>query len=77
LVDNGGTLLNLEGGIEDGKMVLAGDTLDEKGMKVRNRITWTRVDADHVRQLWESSSDGGKTWEVAFDGMYTKRKTAS
>jgi hypothetical protein len=23
-----------------------------------------------VRQLWESSSDGGRTWTVAFDGIY-------
>ena len=73
-VDNGGSLLNLEGGLVDGKMVLSGDTLDEKGNKVTNRITWTKVDADHVRQLWETSSDGGKIWETAFDGQYTKRK---
>jgi len=76
-VDNGGTLLNLNGGLEGGKMVLAGDSMDEKGTTVKNRITWTPIDADHVRQLWETSSDSGKTWEVAFDGMYTKRKTAS
>jgi uncharacterized protein DUF1579 len=73
-VDNTGTLLNLDGGIVDGKMVLSGDTLDEKGNKVINRIIWTKVDADHVRQLWETSSDGGKTWETAFDGQYTKKK---
>jgi hypothetical protein len=26
-----------------------------------------------VRQVWESSTDGGKTWTVAFDGTYTAR----
>ena len=74
-VDNGGTLLNLRGGLVDGKMVLSGDTVDDKGVKTINRITWTKIDADHVRQLWETSSDGGKTWEVAFDGQYTKKKS--
>jgi hypothetical protein len=73
-VDNAGSLLNLNGGLVDGKMVLSGDTVDEKGNKSTNRITWTKVDADHVRQLWETSSDGGKTWTVAFDGQYTKKK---
>jgi hypothetical protein len=24
-------------------------------------------------QLWETSSDGGTTWKVAFDGYYTKQ----
>ncbi|HKI04525.1 MAG TPA: DUF1579 family protein [Thermoanaerobaculia bacterium] len=75
-VDNAGSLLNLNGGIQDGKMVLSGDSKDEKGTTVTNRITWTRIDADHVRQLWESSSDGGKTWEIAFDGMYTRKASS-
>lgn len=73
-VDNAGSLLNLNGGLKDGKMVLSGDTVDEKGNKSTNRITWTKVDDDHVRQLWETSSDGGKTWETAFDGQYAKKK---
>ena len=59
-VDNTGTLLKLEGGIVDGKMVLSGDTLDEKGNKVINRIIWTKVDADHVRQLWETSATAAR-----------------
>lgn len=73
-VDNGGTLLNLRGGLVDGKMVLSGDTVDDKGVKTINRITWTKIDDNNVRQLWETSSDGGKTWAVAFDGQYAKKK---
>jgi hypothetical protein len=26
------------------------------------------------RQFWEKSADGGKTWTVAFDGTYSKKK---
>lgn len=73
-VDNAGSLLNLNGGLVDGKMVLSGESVDDKGVKTINRITWTKIDADHVRQLWETSGDGGKTWAVAFDGQYTKKK---
>jgi hypothetical protein len=25
-----------------------------------------------VRQLWESSTDGGRTWNVVFDGWYSR-----
>lgn len=74
-VDNAGSLLDLNGGLQDGKMVLSGDSKDEKGTTVKNRITWTRIDADHVRQLWETSSDG-KTWAVSFDGMYTRKASS-
>jgi hypothetical protein len=35
------------------------------------RITWSREADGSVRQLWESSSDGGRTWTAAFDGIYT------
>lgn len=29
-------------------------------------------DGIKVRQFWQTSSDGGKTWQVAFDGVYAK-----
>jgi hypothetical protein len=42
-----------------------------KGATVQ-RITWSRETDGSVRQLWESSSDGGRTWAVAFDGRYVQ-----
>jgi hypothetical protein len=72
-VDNDGLVLRLEGGFADGKMVLSGETLDSSGTAVLNRITWQETGPGAVRQLWEVSSDGGKTWAVVFDGRYRKR----
>jgi hypothetical protein len=76
-MDSTGGVLLLEGGLRDGAMVLEGwgpgddDDLDRVD---RQRITWTRDDEGaEVRQLWESSSDDGKTWTVAFDGRYRRR----
>ena len=67
-VDQGGTVLLLAGGIDGGKMVLqSGDGAS------RQRITWTPMGDGRVRQLWDSSSDGGKTWKVEFDGIYAKK----
>ena len=72
-VDNQGSLLLLEGTFADGRMILEGETVDTAGQKQRQRITWEETSPGHVRQLWESSSDGGATWTTAFDGRYVKR----
>ncbi|MGD2068841.1 MAG: hypothetical protein PVI57_09245 [Gemmatimonadota bacterium] len=73
-VDNGGLLLRLEGGFSDGQMVLEGRTVGADGAESMHRITWSRIDgdSDRVRQLWETSRDGGETWSVAFDGEYRR-----
>ena len=68
-----GTTLELEGGFSDGKMILEGDSLNQKGETVRNRITWYDNPDGTVRQHWEVSKDQGKTWETAFDGLYKKQ----
>jgi hypothetical protein len=63
-IDNGGAPLFLKGGMKGAAMVLADDV---------NRITWTAMPGGTVRQHWETSKDGGKTWQTSFDGLYTKR----
>ena len=73
-IDDGGLVLRLEGGFADGRMVLQGETLDSAGAAVLNRITWQETGPGAVRQLWEVSSDGGKTWSVVFDGRYRKQE---
>jgi hypothetical protein len=68
-----GKALELEGGLENGKMVLEGQKKGSDGKTIRNRITWTPNADGTVRQLWESSGDEGKTWQVQFDGLYKRR----
>lgn len=72
-VDSSGGLLLLEGKLADGKMVLEGQQRQADGKSVLNRITWTPLDGGKVRQRWDSTADGGKTWQVVFDGIYSKR----
>jgi hypothetical protein len=72
-VDDRGTLLILEGGFVDGRMILEGVSTDTAGRRQRQRITWQQTAPGRLRQLWESSSDDGATWAVAFDGRYVKR----
>ncbi len=70
----GGLLLQLDGGLDGGKMILQGPGVGQGGAAVINRITWSVEggDPDHVRQLWETSADDGKTWSVGFDGHYMR-----
>ena len=70
-VDSSGTLVLLEGGLKDGRMQMAGEMTGADGKRVQDRMTWTPT-AGKVRQHWETSSDGGKTWETVFDAIYTK-----
>jgi hypothetical protein len=72
-VDDHGTLLVLEGAFTGGRMTLESVSTDSAGRTQRQRITWQATGPGRVRQLWESSSDGGATWTVAFDGRYVKR----
>lgn len=72
-VDASGMRLILSGGFQGGAMVLEGAQAkaDPKtGVVQRERITWTPNADGSVRQFWESSSDDGKTWTAAFDGLY-------
>ncbi len=71
-VDTTGMLLELEGGLRDGSMVLEGQSPDAEGRSVEQRITWTPNADGSVRQLWESKTVEGD-WQVLFDGRYTRR----
>ena len=73
-VDNSGLVLLLDGSYENGVMTLSGSGLSMSGIQRLNRIRWTHIDDDHVRQLWDYSDDGGKSWSIAFDGLYTRVK---
>jgi len=73
-VDDRGLRLDLAGGLRDRSKGLEGaDRKSPRGGTVRDRITWTPLEGGRVRQLWEQSKDGGKTWAVGFDGTYAPR----
>jgi hypothetical protein len=73
-MDSTGGVLLLDGGMREGAMVLEGTAPSGDDLTVldRQRITWTQG-SEGPRQVWESSSDDGTTWTVAFDGRYRRR----
>jgi hypothetical protein len=36
-----------------------------------HRTTWSPLPGS-LRQHWQTSTDGGKTWSTVFDGYYSK-----
>jgi hypothetical protein len=76
LMDDSGAVLKLEGEFADGKMILVGQrpSQKEKGVTITHRIAWTQLPDHRVRQFWEASTTGGRTWRPVFEGTYTPRK---
>ena len=70
-MERGGEALLLSGEFADGHMRLQGDSRADSGGAI-NRITWTPAPDGTVKQYWDTSTDGGKTWKVVFDGTYVK-----
>src|SRR5215831_18507275 len=73
-VDNQGGSLQFSGEYKDGALRLIGETPQPDGSKVIEHLTFFKLPDGRVRQLWEQSNDNGKTWTVAFDGNYVRKK---
>lgn len=74
-VDNTGGLHEYKGGLEGANMVYFADLAPPPGQsgRVPTRLTFFNLDPNHVRQLSESTADGGKTWTVNYDLIYSRR----
>ncbi len=54
-------------------LVFEGHNPSPKNEPAIQRFTFTRLDANNVRQMQEESIDGGKTWYVSYDFHYTRK----
>ena len=73
-VDNTGSVIEFEGEFKNQEMLFTGESYDPKDGKVLQRMKFTPMPEGKVRQLLEQSKDNGKTWTVAYDGIYVKKK---
>ncbi|UXI68138.1 DUF1579 family protein [Tahibacter amnicola] len=72
-VSDDADVLWLTGSAEGKGMLLSGEQPDpQSGKPVRHRVRWTPQDDGSVRQVWESSSDAGKSWNTVFEGLYRR-----
>ena len=77
-VDDSGLLLRLDGGVEDGAMVLRGEapTWGREGIFLQE-IRWAPRPGGEVQQTGRLSEDGGRTWTVLFDLTYRRAHLSS
>jgi hypothetical protein len=71
-VDNEGGYLDFTGGWQDGQMTLGREFIRD-GRVVRQRMVFKNITPTELDWSWESSKDGGKTWQVNWPIHY-KRK---
>jgi len=64
----------LVGWTPDGSVVFQGAVPRRGGGTYLDRTTLTRLPGGEVRQVIETSTDGGGTWTVGFDGRYVRRR---
>jgi hypothetical protein len=73
-VDAVGNMSEFVGEYKDGAMRYEGETHRQRGEKVLRRMSVYNLGSDRVRQYSERSTDGGKTWSVAYDFIYLRKK---
>jgi tetratricopeptide (TPR) repeat protein len=69
----GGGALRYAGNFREGAMRFEGETI-ANGKKTLQKLTFTKIDENTVRQLFEASNDDGKTWAVTYDLKYVRKK---
>ena len=52
------------------RLTLTGEAPGPAGSPQRQRLTFFDDKEGAGRQLWETSDDEGKSWQVVFDGLY-------
>jgi tetratricopeptide (TPR) repeat protein len=72
-IGTGGGALRYAGNFKDGAMRFEGETI-AGGAKTLQKLTFAKIDENTVRQLFEASTDDGKTWAVTFDLKYVRKK---
>lgn len=73
-VDNTGVSTLYTGERVGNEMRFTADSWSRDGKPIKRKMTFTPLDADRVRQVGETSGDGGKTWKVEYDLTYVRTK---
>ncbi len=75
-VTNRGSLLLMDGRLENGRMVLTGADRPVNGAASIVRVSWTPI-APAVRETCERSTDGGRTWTPVFDIIFRPHRASA
>jgi len=75
-VDNEGSYLDFEGGLDGGNMALIHHSTTREGQPQMGRMVFLNVTADSLDWRWEKSLDGGKTWQLQWPIHYVRKGRA-
>ncbi len=76
-IGSDGVVTDYLGGLQGAKIVfMANQPIGDQGRPVTMRMTFTPIGPDQVRQVIESSEDGGQTWRPDYDLTYRRRGQA-
>ena len=74
-VDNEGGYLDFVGEFKDGQMILGRAAVRPDGTKALQRMVFKNITHNEFDWSWESSTDGGKTWQVQWPIHYKRKGT--
>jgi hypothetical protein len=66
-----GFVLSLDGEMDGASMTMTGKEYPGRGVTRIHRIRWTPT-RDGVEQLWQTSIDDGRSWQVHFEGVFQR-----
>ena len=69
----GGPVLQVTGGLEGDRMVLK-RTVTEGGVTRIERLVFENIKARTLDQIFETSTDGGQTWQRGYTTHWTKQR---
>ncbi len=67
-IGEGGFLLTLDGHLDNGAMVMTGKDYTPDVVRM-NRVTWKPASDGSIEERWETSTDGGRSWQGHFYGV--------
>ncbi|NNE67285.1 MAG: hypothetical protein HKN33_12030 [Pyrinomonadaceae bacterium] len=74
-VGSQGSVFLFEGNREGNKMLFKAVTVDQQGSKTHHDFQFHKLDDGTVRQKWDTSTDGGKTYTTIWDSIYKRKES--
>ncbi len=73
-IGDSGSFIEFTGEARDGGIFYTAETIDPTdGSVTHHKFEFTVIGEDGVRQYWETSTDGGKSWQSIWDGRYERK----
>ena len=73
-IGDSGSIIEFTGEARDGGIFYTAETIDPEDSSVTlHKFEFTKIAEDGVRQYWETSTDGGESWQTIWDGHYERR----